>query len=390
MSQAGDSQIESDARLSDDPEALRAFANHDDPAVRRAVASNAHTPDDLLHVLTSDEDTDVRIATAGNPSTPLGPLRLMVNSREPTVALAASRALDERLGHVEEDDSPTDASPDVDQGATGEPSPPSTDPAEGKPAGWYPDPSGVHEHLAYWDGEKWTDATANPSGPPQKKANVGRIILFVALGFIGLLILSVVVVSLGGEELSETLTEIQEGLDNGGSSQGESANLDLVTYIDESLGYEMKYDSKWQILDDSGFAGTSFSLATPEQIAEVFEGEEASTSPIVLFGIARPEPGFAPNAKVFVSRDDRTVEELTADLPRISGYQEHRVDDLGGQRELVAFYDRGDGKPILRLYVLADGVLWSVVCVTNRESAYFMFDAETCATILATFEIPDM
>lgn len=31
---------------------------------------------------------------------------------------------------------------------------------EGKPPGWYPDPSGVHDHLAYWDGERRTGATA--------------------------------------------------------------------------------------------------------------------------------------------------------------------------------------------------------------------------------------
>lgn len=42
--------------------------------------------------------------------------------------------------------------------AEGEPSTPA-DPMEGKPAGWYNDPSGKAQHQAYWDGEKWTDQT---------------------------------------------------------------------------------------------------------------------------------------------------------------------------------------------------------------------------------------
>lgn len=32
-------------------------------------------------------------------------------------------------------------------------------PMEGKPPGWYSDPSGKAQHQAYWDGEKWTGET---------------------------------------------------------------------------------------------------------------------------------------------------------------------------------------------------------------------------------------
>ena len=32
------------------------------------------------------------------------------------------------------------------------------------PAGWYPDPSGEHQYR-FWDGNKWTRATADPQDP---------------------------------------------------------------------------------------------------------------------------------------------------------------------------------------------------------------------------------
>ena len=46
-----------------------------------------------------------------------------------------------------------------------EPTPP-VNAMEGKPAGWYNDPSGkASSHQAYWDGSKWTGQTPKQAQP---------------------------------------------------------------------------------------------------------------------------------------------------------------------------------------------------------------------------------
>ena len=48
---------------------LRLLAAHDRPSIRQSVASNLHTPQDLLHALAADTDPGVRGEVAKNEAT---------------------------------------------------------------------------------------------------------------------------------------------------------------------------------------------------------------------------------------------------------------------------------------------------------------------------------
>jgi hypothetical protein len=58
------------ARTARNPWQLRQWAKNSDPLVRRAVAANLATPNDVLIELLSDRDTQVGHAAANNPHCP--------------------------------------------------------------------------------------------------------------------------------------------------------------------------------------------------------------------------------------------------------------------------------------------------------------------------------
>ncbi len=108
------------------------------------------------------------------------------------------------------------------------PAPPSapSHPMEGKPAGWYDDPSGNATHQAFWDGAKWTGQTRprSTTQPPQqstKKSGVGKWIL---IGIGVLLAFGLIGSALSGDPVEETFTSIASGLDDSNEDDGVAAS----------------------------------------------------------------------------------------------------------------------------------------------------------------------
>ncbi|MEX2251468.1 MAG: DUF2510 domain-containing protein [Acidimicrobiia bacterium] len=99
-------------------------------------------------------------------------------------------------------------------------------------AGWYPDPTGVANRQAYWDGEQWTGhthddapglATPPTLNPKPKRSGCLRVVI-VAVVLVGLIgVVALVAVQLAGSEISETFSEVSSVLDSASSSGSCSA-----------------------------------------------------------------------------------------------------------------------------------------------------------------------
>lgn len=64
---------------------LRVLADHVNPKIRESVASNSHTPRDLVERLSRDTDAGVRGCVARNEATPCDVLRALAHDRDETV-----------------------------------------------------------------------------------------------------------------------------------------------------------------------------------------------------------------------------------------------------------------------------------------------------------------
>ena len=77
---------------------LRQLSKHRDWIVRKFVAANPRSPDDVLASLGKDKYTGVRVAAGRNPSTPRSTLeRLIESDLESSVVLAASETINKQL-----------------------------------------------------------------------------------------------------------------------------------------------------------------------------------------------------------------------------------------------------------------------------------------------------
>jgi hypothetical protein len=64
---------------------LRILATHQNPKIRESVASNHHTPDDVMAVLATDEDEGVRACVARNESASCDILRALADDESERV-----------------------------------------------------------------------------------------------------------------------------------------------------------------------------------------------------------------------------------------------------------------------------------------------------------------
>ena len=83
-----------------------------------------------------------------------------------------------------------------------------SDPIRGKPPGWYKDPTGRHDHWAWWSGTQWTGATSQGEMAPSADAGTNRKWIWWLLGSLvgaGLLVggIAAAAVWLAAQELAE-------------------------------------------------------------------------------------------------------------------------------------------------------------------------------------------
>lgn len=145
-----------------------------------------------------------------------------------------------------------------------------TEPTERREAGWYDDPGGVHQHQAYWDGEKWTGAI-RPAGPPEARKPLYRrtwFILVAAVFFLGMLgqILTAISPPPASPEVEATVTRVSDINDVGSFGAFVSVDFEVtnvgqvpakVSDCQVALGpYRSPdpdtYEFEWQFVVDPG------------------------------------------------------------------------------------------------------------------------------------------
>lgn len=86
---------------------------------------------------------------------------------------------------------------------------------EGKPPGWYPDPEGEVTHLAYWDGEQWTGATAKVGQPPAPATRprstrwMAWVIGILVLGVVAIAGVTLAALQIAGQEASTVAAALE-------------------------------------------------------------------------------------------------------------------------------------------------------------------------------------
>ena len=69
------------------------FSKHSDYSIRTSVASNPHTPAEVLEVLSKDPDWGVRLCVTTNPNTPDETLETLSKDSHPFVCEGATEKL---------------------------------------------------------------------------------------------------------------------------------------------------------------------------------------------------------------------------------------------------------------------------------------------------------